>query len=369
MNKAFFFRVLLFLCFFSFMVFLGQHSARSQAPESSLTMRVSSLDEFSAETHVYTAPTEQFIGNSDAMYWQRRDFSNYSEYVEEMQKVLKSVWAPPKRGNSYQVTLKFKVFKDGKVTALRVIKSSGDLDSDRAAVAAVRASLPFAPLPSREKAESVDVDFSFDYNVKTQAKQEMETLAEGPRAYKVYISSNSEAIPAYKQADFRSFTREAMDEWTRVSRGQVKFTTTSDPKEANLWVTWTPDFANPGALGYTRCNKEHSKCWVQIRSMYRPGGDTVMKDSFTRLTLLHEVGHVIGLGHSRRAADIMCTGEHGDTCSQMVNAVKSSDFIPEITEGDREDLATVFTATRQANSNVGNTNPQASYNTLGTINR
>ncbi len=46
-----------------------------------------------------------------------------------------------------------------------MIKSSGNLKTDKAALEAVKLASPFRPLPADFKGESVDVQFIFDYNV------------------------------------------------------------------------------------------------------------------------------------------------------------------------------------------------------------
>ena len=46
-----------------------------------------------------------------------------------------------------------------------VSKSSGSAENDQAAMQAVRMSAPFRALPPEFTGSSVDIDFTFDYNV------------------------------------------------------------------------------------------------------------------------------------------------------------------------------------------------------------
>lgn len=74
-------------------------------------------------------------------------------------------WNPPKGTENKKVILRFKIAKNGRLLTNSVIKSSGNLKTDKAALEAVKLASPFRPLPADFKGESVDVQFIFDYNV------------------------------------------------------------------------------------------------------------------------------------------------------------------------------------------------------------
>lgn len=90
---------------------------------------------------------------------------DFGPYMRELQKSIKSNWNPPKGNESKRVVLLFKVAKDGKLLALKIFKSSGVFAADEAAMKAVNATAPFKPLPKAFKGKSVDIQFTFDYNV------------------------------------------------------------------------------------------------------------------------------------------------------------------------------------------------------------
>ena len=74
-------------------------------------------------------------------------------------------WDPPKGNESKRVVLLFKIAKDGRLLSCRVFKSSGLPNADKAAINAVQLTAPFRPLPAEYKASSIDIQFTFDYNV------------------------------------------------------------------------------------------------------------------------------------------------------------------------------------------------------------
>lgn len=90
---------------------------------------------------------------------------DFGPYMRELQRRIKMNWDPPKGNESKRVVLLFKIAKDGRLLSVRVFKSSGLPNSDRAALNAVELTAPFRPLPADFKGQSIDIQFTFDYNV------------------------------------------------------------------------------------------------------------------------------------------------------------------------------------------------------------
>ncbi|HEY9678383.1 MAG TPA: TonB family protein [Drouetiella sp.] len=89
---------------------------------------------------------------------------NFGPYMAELQRRIKRAWTPPRDPNSRQVVLEFKIFKSGELGSVKCVRSSGLSKNDEAAISAVRAAAPFAPLPDGAD-DSVDIQFTFDYHV------------------------------------------------------------------------------------------------------------------------------------------------------------------------------------------------------------
>ena len=90
---------------------------------------------------------------------------DFGPYMRELQRRIKMNWDPPKGNESKRVVLLFKIAKDGRLLSCSVFKSSGLQNADKAALNAVHLAAPFRPLPPEYKGQSIDIQFTFDYNV------------------------------------------------------------------------------------------------------------------------------------------------------------------------------------------------------------
>lgn len=90
---------------------------------------------------------------------------DFGPYMRELQRRIKMNWDPPKGNESKRVVLIFRISRSGRLLSIKTLKSSGVAAADRAAINAVQLTAPFKPLPPEYKKESVDVQFTFDYNV------------------------------------------------------------------------------------------------------------------------------------------------------------------------------------------------------------
>jgi len=90
---------------------------------------------------------------------------DFGPYMRELQRRIKMNWNPPKGNESKRVVLLFKIAKDGRLLSCSVFKSSGLPNADKAALDAVKLTAPFKPLPAEYKGASIDIQFTFDYNV------------------------------------------------------------------------------------------------------------------------------------------------------------------------------------------------------------
>lgn len=90
---------------------------------------------------------------------------DFGPYMRDLQRRIKFNWNPPKGNESKRVVLLFKIAKNGQLLSCKVHKSSGLPAADQAALNAVKLTAPFRPLPAEYKGTSIDIQFTFDYNV------------------------------------------------------------------------------------------------------------------------------------------------------------------------------------------------------------
>jgi len=90
---------------------------------------------------------------------------NWGPYMRDLEQRIKRNWTPPKGDSSKRVVIKFTIGRDGRLVAIKTLRSSGSPENDRAAKAAVELTAPFKSLPPEFRGNSVDIEFTFDYNV------------------------------------------------------------------------------------------------------------------------------------------------------------------------------------------------------------
>lgn len=96
--------------------------------------------------------------------------SDFGPYMRELQRRIKANWNPPVDYRTKRVTVLFKVEKSGNLASCSVFQSSGNKDADKAAVDAISKTAPFRPLPPEYSGKSIDIQFTFDYNVFNRGK-------------------------------------------------------------------------------------------------------------------------------------------------------------------------------------------------------
>ncbi len=90
---------------------------------------------------------------------------NWGPYMRDLESRIKRNWNPPKGNQSKRVVLLFTIGRDGRLLKIRTVSSSNQPLSDQAAKSAVELTAPFRPLPPEFRGSSVDIEFTFDYNV------------------------------------------------------------------------------------------------------------------------------------------------------------------------------------------------------------
>lgn len=105
------------------------------------------------------------IENDDINEKNITDGTNFNPYMKSLQNQIKSNWHPVQCSESRKIVTLFKIEKDGALKNLMILKSSGNDKADEAALKAIYVSAPFSSLPQEFKGKSINIEFTFDYNV------------------------------------------------------------------------------------------------------------------------------------------------------------------------------------------------------------
>jgi len=95
---------------------------------------------------------------------------DFGPYLSRIVYIVRQNWyavipESARLGEKGRVAIVFEILKDGSVPQLRLVASSGSDPLDRAAVAGIRASIPFPPLPEEFTGEHLVLQFIFLYNM------------------------------------------------------------------------------------------------------------------------------------------------------------------------------------------------------------
>ena len=94
--------------------------------------------------------------------------TKYSDYFARIKFQIEQVWTYPlevaRRGISGQITLKFKLSRQGNLVGVRLVNSSGTQKLDEAALQAVKKAAPYYPFPPNINKEKITILATFIYS-------------------------------------------------------------------------------------------------------------------------------------------------------------------------------------------------------------
>lgn len=123
---------------------------------------------------------------------------------------------------------------------------------------------------------------------------------------KIYIKESSSGY--YKSA-YKNYVKYAMDVW-RKADDRINYSIVSSKRDADISVIFIEDLGkkyDENYLGLTEYEMNRNKVigYSKIQISLIKFGDEVVSDGEIKATIIHELGHAFGLGHSDNEYDIM----------------------------------------------------------------
>ena len=171
-----------------------------------------------------------------------------------------------------------------------------------------------------------------------------------------YIEDGN-GVPGYRDSD-RELARLAFDAWSRESGAKLKFAESKQRDGALIRLRWISP--TEGLYGETQRIEVNGKPGAIVYVMpqvsvqgeplaSRAVQDSLLRDTIIYLTCVHELGHAVGLAHTRRFEDIMFYfGYGGDILDYFMryrNKLQSRADIPKnsgLSAGDVEVLRGLY---------------------------
>ena len=128
-----------------------------------------------------------------------------------------------------------------------------------------------------------------------------------------YFVEDGKGVPGYRDSD-RELANLALQAWSRASSGKLKFAEAKTRDGALIRLRWISP--NEGLYGETQRVQVNGKPGAVVYVMPQVSGqgepvasraaqDVLFRDTIVYLTCVHELGHAVGLNHTRKFEDIM----------------------------------------------------------------
>ncbi len=134
-----------------------------------------------------------------------------------------------------------------------------------------------------------------------------------------YFIDDGTGVPGYRQSD-KDLAKMALAAWTRESGGKLRFVEARSKEDALLRIRWIS--SHEGLFGETQRAIVKGQVGAVVNVMpevsqlgeplsSRAVGDALLRETIVYLTCVHELGHAVGLNHTRSFEDIMYSFAYG----------------------------------------------------------
>ena len=93
---------------------------------------------------------------------QQTEIQNLNQYFEYLPNAVHNNWTPYKANTNYEVTVQFRVKKNGEITEPVIVKSTNE-KANASVLNAVKTGAPYKPLPAKFPGDSVNTQVELRY--------------------------------------------------------------------------------------------------------------------------------------------------------------------------------------------------------------
>lgn len=103
-----------------------------------------------------------FAGDVSNLQTNTKQIENLNQYFEYLPNAVHKNWTPYKANEDYEVTVQFRVMKNGTITEPFIVNSTNQ-NANTAVLNAVKTGAPYLPLPSKYPGNSVNTQVLLKY--------------------------------------------------------------------------------------------------------------------------------------------------------------------------------------------------------------
>ena len=109
-----------------------------------------------------TLAAETIISQQDTKPVKSSEIQNLNQYFDYLPNAVHNNWTPYKANTDYEVTVQFRVKKNGEITEPVIVKSTNE-KANASVLNAVKTGAPYKPLPAKFPGDSVNTQVELRY--------------------------------------------------------------------------------------------------------------------------------------------------------------------------------------------------------------
>ncbi len=132
------------------------------------------------------------------------------------------------------------------------------------------------------------------------------------KSYNVYITPLTFPNLKHNEEKYIALAKKALSEWSKAIDFKIKFNIIDTLKNTDIKIYWKKGKVNYSGLQYSEQANNSLNIFAINIGVQQANGNEFTSNEIYHL-LMHELGHVFGLGHSPNPDDVMCARGNWNT--------------------------------------------------------